>query len=221
MWEVRLGHDTVECFCPTCNCVVAADIRATASGPPTADVCDSLPDGEDGFCVVHYHLAFCPKCGGVVLYRCCETEPSELRIEEVLYPRSTEPLAVDIPSLVRQPYESAVSCFSTGNYMPSAIMCRKTVEAMCHVLGEQNGTLRTRLRRLRDAGKVEARLCDWADELRLFGNDATHDLSCQVSKEDARDCLDFVDAIFIYVFTLDKKFQEFRKRHHPVAGPSG
>lgn len=78
--------------------------------------------------------------------------------------------------------------------------------------------MQARLRRLRDAGVVEARLCDWADELRMVGNDAAHDLSLTVSKEDARDCLDFVDAILIYVFTLDRKFQEFKSRRHAVAG---
>ena len=41
--------------------------------------------------------------------------------------------------------------------------------------------------RLRDAGVVEARLCDWADELRFVGNDAAHDLSFSVTKEEARD----------------------------------
>ena len=52
----------------------------------------------------------------------------------------------------------------------------------------------------------------------MVGNDAAHDLSLTVSKEDARDCLDFVDAILIYVFTLDRKFQEFKSRRHAVAG---
>jgi hypothetical protein len=57
-----------------------------------------------------------------------------------------------------------------------------------------------------------------ADELRIVDNDAAHDLSPNISKEDARDCLELVDAILIYVFTLDKKFQEFRKRRHAIAG---
>jgi hypothetical protein len=216
--EVHISRDTIESFCPRCNCVVTAEVRATASGNPTADLFEALPDGEDGLRRVRYSLAFCRNCEGVFLYRSCNTEPSELPFEEVLFPRATEPLAMNIPALIRRPHESAVSCFETANYEPCIIMCRKALEAVCQVLGESNGTLQARLRRLRDAGVVEARLCDWADELRMVGNDAAHDLSLTVSKEDARDCLDFVDAILIYVFTLDRKFQEFKNRRHAVAG---
>ncbi|MFY9726779.1 MAG: DUF4145 domain-containing protein [Bryobacteraceae bacterium] len=214
-----MSRDTVESFCPRCNCVVAAEIRATASGSPTADLFDSLPDGEDGLRTVRYSVAFCGKCEGVFLYRDCNTEPSELPLREVLYPRSTEPLADDIPVPIRRPHESATSCFETANYEPCVIMCRKTLEAMCQALGESRGTLQARLQRLRDAGIVEARLCDWADELRFVGNDAAHDLSFNVTKEDARDCLEFVDAILVYVFTLDKKFREFKNRRRAVGGP--
>lgn len=212
-----MSSDNIECFCPRCNCVVTAEIRATASGDPTADLFDSLPQGEEGFRLVHYFLAFCRRCEGVFLYRRCDTEPSEVPIEEVLYPRAMEALSPDIPVVIRRPHDSAVSCFETANYEPCAIMCRKTLEAVCQVLGEKAGPLNARLRRLRDAGKVEERLCIWADELRIVGNEAAHGLSLNISKEDARDCLEFVDAILIYVFTLDKKFQEFRKRRHRAA----
>ena len=214
-----MSRDTIEGFCPRCNCVVTADVRATASGNPTADLFEALPDEEDGLRRVRYSLAFCRKCDGVFLYRSCNTEPSELPLEEMLYPRSMGPLAPDIPALIRRPHESAVSCFETANYEPCVIMCRKTLEAMCQVLGETSGTLQARLRRLRDAGVVEARLCGWADELRTVGNDAAHDLQLNISKEDARDCMDFVNMILIYVFTLDKKFQEFKNRRRAAAEP--
>jgi hypothetical protein len=90
-------------------------------------------------------------------------------------------------------------------------MCGKTLEAVCVLLGEDNGTLERRLRRLRDTGKIEAKLYDWANALRLVRNDAAHDLSAPVSKDDARDCVEFVEAILVYVFTLDRKFPGVRK----------
>jgi hypothetical protein len=219
MLKVLMSGDTIESFCPRCNCVVTAEVRATASGHPTADLLEALPDGEDGFHRVRYSLAFCRRCEGVFLYRSCNSEPSELALEEMLYPRSTDPMGPDISALIRRPHESAVSCFETANYEPCVIMCRKTLEAMCQVLGETSGTLQARLRRLRDGGVVEARLCAWADELRMVGNDAAHDLLLNISKEDARDSLDFVNTILIYVFTLDKKFQEFKNRRRAVGDP--
>jgi hypothetical protein len=101
-----------------------------------------------------------------------------------------------------------------ANYEPCVIMCGKALEAVCVLLGESedNGTLAKRLRRLRDSGKIEAKLYDWANELRMVRNDAAHDLSVVVSKDDARDCLEFVEAISVYVFVLDRKFQEFTMR---------
>ena len=41
--------ETIECFCSTCNCVVSAQVRATASGDPTGDLFEHLDPGEDGF----------------------------------------------------------------------------------------------------------------------------------------------------------------------------
>jgi hypothetical protein len=208
--------ETIEGFCRQCNSVVSAEVRATAFGEPTTDLFQHLDPDEEGFRGVRYRLAFCRKCQSVFLHRSCATEPSEVPFEEVLYPRPAEPLATDVPPMVRRPYESAVSCFATANYEPCVIMCRKTLEALCEVLGEHKGNLQERLRRLRDSGKIEAKLHDWADELRLVGNDAVHEFSVGFSKDDARDCLEFVEAILAYVFTLDRKFQEFRKRRRPA-----
>ena len=211
-----MPSERIDSFCRHCNSVVSAEVRATASGSPTEDLFKQLPPGEDGFRWAQYKLAFCRKCGSVFLYRSCKTEPSEFPFEEVLYPRASEPLAANVPPLIRRPHESAVSCFETANYEPCVIMCGKTIDAVCAVLGEDNGNLEKRLRRLRDSGKIEAKLYDWANELRMVRNDAVHDLSVAVSSDDARDCLEFVEAILAYVFTLDAKFQEFRKRRKPA-----
>jgi hypothetical protein len=218
-----MPDETIGGFCRNCNSIVAAEVRATASGEPPGDLSEHLDPGEDGFRRVRYRLAFCRKCEAVFLYRNCRTEPSEFTFEEILYPRASEPLAADVPPLVRKPYESAVSCFAVANYEPCVIMCRKALEAVCVLLEESggNGTLANRLRRLRDSGKIEAKLYDWASELRMVGNDAAHDLSMDVSKDDARDCLEFVEAISVWVFVLDRKFQEFTKRRPQPARELG
>jgi hypothetical protein len=211
-----MPSETIDGFCHHCNSVVSSEVRATAFGEPTTDLFKHLDRDEEGFHGVRYMLAFCPKCESVFLYRSCTTEPSGFPFEEILYPRPAEPLATDVPPLVRRPHESAASCFATANYEPCVIMCGKTLEAVCEVLGERKGNLQERLRRLRESGKIEAKLHDWADELRLVRNDAAHELSGAFSKDDARDCLEFVEAILLYVFTLDRKFQEFRKRRRPA-----
>jgi hypothetical protein len=100
-------------------------------------------------------------------------------------------------------------------------MCRKCLEAVCTFLGVKGGSLAARLRTLRDSGRIEAKLYEWADELRLVGNDAAHDLDTQISKQDAVDGIDFVEAILLYVFALDQRFRDFRARRVEAKQPKG
>ena len=91
-------------------------------------------------------------------------------------------------------------------------MCRKCLEAISSFLGEKRGSLLKRLTRLRDIGLIEAKLYSWADELRLIGNEAVHDLQARISKDDAHDSLEFLEAMLLYVFLLDSRLQKFRER---------
>ena len=61
-------------------------------------------------------------------------------------------------------------------------------------------------------GKIDERLYDWADMLRLVGNEAAHDIHVEVSKDDAGDILDFTNAIVDYIFSFNDKFLEFKNR---------
>ncbi len=69
-----------------------------------------------------------------------------------------------------------------------------------------------RLESLRKNGHIDQKLLTWADELRLIGNDAAHDLDIVIEQVDAQDALEFVEAILMYAFSLTLKFEEFKKR---------
>ncbi len=69
-----------------------------------------------------------------------------------------------------------------------------------------------RLERLRDQGVIEGRLHEWADELRIVGNEAAHDVSVEVSAQDAADTLEFTRAVLEYAYTFRQRFERFRKR---------
>ncbi|MCL4539393.1 MAG: DUF4145 domain-containing protein, partial [Bacteroidetes bacterium] len=157
-------------------------------------------------------LAFCPACEGVFLKRSVLSEPSDYRYEDIIYPQQSKLPLAGLPDEVRRCYESGLSCFETGNYEPCVIMSRKCLEAVTMLLGQINGSLQKRLARLRDQGAIEPKLYSWADELRLIGNDAAHDFKIRISKDDARDTLEFLEALLLYVFVLERKFQSFRER---------
>jgi hypothetical protein len=212
--------ESIDGFCPTCNRMARLVVRAKAHGTAPPQLFDQLSPGEEGLRGASYRTAFCPQCETVFLRASAESEPSDIRHEAMLYPPSERRSIPGVPDVARRAYASAISCFETGNFEPSVIMCRKCVEAVCENLGARDGRLVDRLRKLRDEGRIEERLYRWADELRLVGNDAAHDLDIRIGKEDARDSLDFVEAILLYVFALDQKFNDFtaRRKRSKVAG---
>ena len=220
-----MTSESLEGFCPDCKRMSALEVRSEAHANAPQQLFEQLDAGEDGLRIARYSIAFCPKCEGVFLHVSAKSEPSEIPYEAMLYPTSDRRGIPGLPEPARRAYESAQSCFSTGNFEPCVVMCRKCLEAICVSFGVQKGSLADRLRQLRDTGRIEVRLYEWADQLRLVGNDAAHDLDIHISKQDAVDSLDFVEAILLYVFALDQRFRHFRARRQAAkkvesVGPS-
>lgn len=216
-----MARETVEGFCPTCNRMSELQVRGGASATAPRQLFDQMDSGEDGLRTAHYSIAFCPTCEGVFLHAGATSEPSDFPYEAMLFPSSNRRDISGLPEPVHRTFRSARSCFDTGNFEPCVVMSRKCLEAVCVFLGEKDGPLAARLCKLRDAGRIEAKLYEWADELRLVGNDAAHDLNIRISKQDAVDSLDFVEAILLYVFALDQRFRDFRARREAVKQPKG
>ena len=59
---------------------------------------------------------------------------------------------------------------------------------------------------------IENRLYEWADALRISGNEAAHGVKLQISQKDAKDILEFTHALLEYVFTFQEKFDQFKSR---------
>jgi len=91
-------------------------------------------------------------------------------------------------------------------------MCRKTLEGICveHKIKERN--LANSLKKMKDQGIIESRLFEWADTLRISGNEAAHDLDVTVASDDARDIMEFTNALLEYVFSFKDKYEQYKKR---------
>lgn len=116
------------------------------------------------------------------------------------------------PELIKKAYSEAQACFKAKAYAATVIMCRKTLEGICieHKIEERN--LATSLKKMKEQGIIESRLFEWADTLRTSGNEATHDLNVAVAAEDARDIMEFTNAILEYIFTFKDKYEQYKKR---------
>jgi hypothetical protein len=73
---------------------------------------------------------------------------------------------------------------------------------------ETKGPLAVRLKNLADKGVLVPTLADWSKEVRLLGNDAVHDLTVDVSMEDARKLIEFIRELAQYIYVLPFELQK-------------
>lgn len=161
-------------------------------------------------------LQRCPACESPFLTQQAE-EFDDWSDPERLYPPAASRIGSALPKPILASLEEAASCFRAKAFTASAIMCRKTLEGICAAHQVKDGSLASRLRKLKENGVIDARLFEWADELRLSGNEAAHDVHVQVSSLDASEILDFTHALLEYVFTFRERFEVFKKRRESRA----
>jgi hypothetical protein len=181
--------------CTRCEAVVNAELIA------------SYELEGDGALPYNYCFLKCPKCERPFL-----ADNDEFFGPIRLYPPQDDRINPLLPDPLKDAYREAISCFKSKAYTATAIMCRKTLEGICVEHKAKGSNLVASLKDLKDKGVIENRLYEWADALRISGNEAAHDVSVTISAEDARDILEFTNALLEYIFTFRDKFEEFKKR---------
>ncbi|MEU0216587.1 DUF4145 domain-containing protein [Streptomyces sp. NPDC006265] len=106
----------------------------------------------------------------------------------------------------------ARACFDSKLYTAAAVMVRRSLEGMCIEQGTKKSALFQALQELRDDGKIEGRLFDWAQALRVLGNQGAHFSDESVSREDAADALSLAEALLNHVYVFTVKYEEFQNR---------
>jgi hypothetical protein len=167
---------------------------------------------HDSMLRVHYTLSQCPTCAEPLLSSEVEDYDGTYETPVVLFPTDEGGLAGHVPESVEVSFSEARACFKAKAYTACAIMCRKALEGLCASLDVRTGSLKEKLEKLKENGLIEEQLFKWANALRLFGNDAAHDVSITIQLEDARDTLEFTRALIEYVFTYRVQFEAFEKR---------
>lgn len=124
-----------------------------------------------------------------------------------------------IPTLTRQSLEEAQRCFGARAYAACSVMCRRAIEAICAEYKTKSKNLMGSLRELRDKKVIDERLFEWGDALRQQGNIGAHASEEDISREDARNVLEFARAICEYVFVLSAKYAEYQARQKAKIKP--
>jgi len=165
-------------------------------------------------------LLECPVCKNVILagQELYQTGPNEYEWSDAtrLWPEPERHLNWILPDLVRSSLEEAEKCYKTKAYNACAVMCGKALESICSEYKTKNKVLVGGLRELLDKQIIDKKIYEWGEALRKHRNIGAHVTVEKISKEDAKDLLDFANAICNYVFILTDKFEKFMKRKEKI-----
>jgi hypothetical protein len=190
--------------CRACEVIVAAEVLAQYSA-----VLDPRAGATERFT-----FARCPKCDSPLLTReqfYGVEDGKEVWSEPYrLYPAKDELVGPRIPRSVRNSFAEALNCFNAQAYSAAAMMCRRTLEGACAEAEIEGSSLRDCLDEMSGRGIVDARVLDWLNALAPLAETPGNE---PVSRETAREVVEFTDALLSYLYTFRDRLEEFRQRH--------
>ena len=196
--------------CPYCESKVDGKVIGT-----------HLSSGEEGPFTFKVVLLECPVCKESLLgcQELIEVGPDqdEWVTGNRLWPKPRISNMLLLPSNVGDSLEEAEKCYNAKAYSACAVMCGRSLEALCKFYTTKSKTIAGGVRELRERKIIDDRLYEWGEALRQQRNLGAHATGEIINKEDARDVLDFANAISDYVFVLSEKFDRFKKRQEKKA----
>lgn len=122
-----------------------------------------------------------------------------------------------LPERVTSAYLDGLEILSQHRWTPAAGSFRTAIDRSTKLLWTDNLeeekmplNLGKRIKRLAEKMDIPASMIDWADAVRVVGNDI-HDID-DVTEDDARDAAHFTEVFLVYTYTLPKRLADFRDR---------
>lgn len=131
---------------------------------------------------------------------------------QLVFPTSDLRVNPNAPHNIQVAFDEACSCYRASAFTASAIMCRKTLEGICAAHSVSERSLATSLKKMHEQNLIDDRLFEWSDLMRMAGNEAAHGVGLSISQTDAKDILEFTNAIMDYLFSFRDRFEEFKSR---------
>lgn len=136
-----------------------------------------------------------------------------------IWPLPTRELSTEAPPGIRRDFDEAQRCMSVNAHTAAAILARRLLEGVAVDLDAKGRTLAAKLTNLKNTGAIDGRLAEWADALRVVGNDAAHKVDTVISYDDAADALSFAEAMADYVYTFRARYDRFLERRNAPPPP--
>lgn len=131
---------------------------------------------------------------------------------EKIFPAPTPPYShPSLPENVREAFV-ALQEMLLEKKPPHFIItgCRTVLEAAARELGGEGKTLHKRIAHLFEQGIITKPLADWADHVRLSGNEAVHEM--EGTREEARELVEFSKVFLQFTFELPATIQAARNK---------
>jgi hypothetical protein len=135
-------------------------------------------------------------------------------IPQRIYPSDEFHINPIIPEHLRKSLKESIQCLRANSYTATVIMCRRTIEGFCKIKGVNGSNLAKSIEKLKGKEIINSQLYEWANELRLIGNEAAHNIETIFSAQDARDSLEFTIAILDFTYSFKEKFENFKHRRN-------
>ncbi len=130
-----------------------------------------------------------------------------------MYPPQERRLNDLIPRKLRNAHEEARRCFRSKAYKATVVMCGITLEGACELQGaEKKFTLEKKLEDMKNNGKIDNKLWEWAESLRHVRNSSAHFNDEEVTRQDADDSIAFSEALLDYLYVLSARFEAMKQR---------
>lgn len=197
-------------ICPHCDTAARAKVMGLAYWD------GYLPDGHPVEPPTEWAMVQCERCSIPSVQIRQDYGIGFDEDEPVVVFPAPQKMSPSVPRPLREEWEEARKCFRAKAYGACVVMVRRTLEGTCADQSVSAKTLAKGLKTLKEQGRIDGMLAEWADALRVLGNQGAHFTGKQVSRDDAADSLAFAEALLDHLYVLRKRFEEFRARLDPT-----
>ncbi len=125
------------------------------------------------------------------------------------WPRGNIVVPNHVPETIKALFTEAASCLQTGAPRGAAIMTRTTIDAAIQDCGASGPDTKQRIASMTDA--LPKPLIDMAHELRLGGNDATHEFKHNWSVDESQELMEFLRLLLHQLYEVPQRLKAVQR----------
>jgi hypothetical protein len=160
----------------------------------------------------HYIFGHCAECHRPAILEFTERAQDEFDFVSQAYPPLDTGIPYKLPPKVEESYREARLCQRAGSHIATAVMVRRTLEAVAREFSQNSRNLVAALGAMHNQGVISNELALWGDQLRFLGNVGAHPTNDRVTALDAKEAVEFLEAIVETIYYLRPKFQAMKAR---------